>query len=139
MNNYRDIMGAEHPVSSRHPAMDIGDRAAQFAPFAALTGYDAVIAETARLTDDGIELEEEGKAMVNAALVRLQAKISETPKAVITYFCPDERKAGGAYKRTEGRVKKIDLYEGRLVLTDGTRIPLEHIYQIDDADQEELL
>lgn len=136
MDKYSDIMDAEHPVSARHPAMAIGDRAAQFSPFAALTGYDAVIAETARLTEDDIVLEEEGIAMVNAALVRLQARLSQEPEVTVVYFSPDKRKAGGAYRKAAGRVKKIDLYEGRLVLTDGTCIPLEHIYQIDDGQED---
>lgn len=136
MDKYSDIMDAEHPVSTRHPAMATGDRAAQFSPFAALTGYDAVIAETARLTEDDIVLEEEGIAMVNATLVRLQARLSQEPEVTVVYFSPDKRKAGGAYRKAAGRVKKIDLYEGRLVLTDGTCIPLEHIYQIDDGQED---
>lgn len=132
-------MRAARPVSPRHPAMAAGERAAQFSPFSALTGYDAVIAETARLTECSVELDEGSIAAINAALVRLQSRLSEGPAATITYFCPDEKKAGGAYLRTTGKVKKIALHEAYIMLADGTQIPLAHIREIDDGNTEELL
>lgn len=131
MDKYADIMDAERPVSSRHPAMDTLDRAAQFAPFSALTGYDAVIAETARLTEPCIELDESAVDRINETLARIQDRIGEQPVVTLTYFFPDARKAGGAYRKLTGHVKKLDLYEGCLLLTDGTNIPLTYIYELE--------
>lgn len=136
MDKYEDIMDADRPVSQRHPAMAAGERAAQFSPFSALTGYDAVIAETARLTQSSVELDEGSISAINAALVRLSDRLSEAPVATITYFCPDQQKSGGAYLKITGKVKKIDLHEAYIQLTDGTQIPLAHLRDIDDGNAE---
>ena len=107
------------------------DRAAQFAPFAALTGFDGVIAETGRLTDAMAELTEGEIAMLDGILRRLAAEIGERPQAEIEYFCPDGRKKGGAYVRAAGVVKKIDLYSRELEMEDGTVIPIDRIYAVE--------
>lgn len=139
MDKYEDIMDAQRPVSPKHPAMAAGERAAQFSPFSALTGYDDVIEEAARLTQNSVELDEGNITAINAALVRLQARISDAPVATITYFCPDERKAGGAYHKITGGIKKIDLHENYILLTDGRKIPLVHLRDVDDGNTEQSL
>ena len=129
-HKYDDIIGLSHPVSERRPGMRIGDRAAQFAPFAALTGYDGVIAETGRLTDTCIELDECAKEMLNGKLLELLEKIGQKPPVRVTYFCPDKRKSGGAYVAVTGNLKRIDPIERLLLLTDGTVIPIDRIYRL---------
>lgn len=125
MGNYDDIIHLPHPVSTRHARMSRLDRAAQFSPFAALTGFDATIAETGRLTDESIELDESRKEALNERLRRVLSEISQQPRVRITYFREDERKAGGAYVTVSGRVKKVDAYDHTIILTDGQVIPLE--------------
>jgi hypothetical protein len=107
------------------------DRAAQFSPFAALTGYDAVIAETGRLTDTQIELDEGGKALLDEKLQTIREHLEENPAVALAVFCPDSRKTGGAYETVAGHVKKIDPVARVLVLTDGTVIPIDRIYGIE--------
>ena len=124
---YEAIIDMEHHVSSRHERMARLDRAAQFAPFAALTGYGAVIRETARLTDRKMELSENMKEELERKLKELCARNCE---GEITFFVPDGRKEGGAYVTAEGRVKKTDDAERAVVLEDGTRIPVEDIVDI---------
>ena len=131
--DYEDIISLPHPVSARHPAMSRLDRAAQFAPFAALTGYDAELAETARLTDAQIELTEGELQRLNESYLHLQAHISEHPRVTITYFQPDKRKAGGAYITLTAPVKRIDEYAQSLLLTTGESIPLSQILTIEKA------
>ena len=106
------------------------DRAAQFAPFAALTGFDGVIAETGRLTDAMAELTEGEIAMLDAQLRDICERIKEHPWAEITWFCPDRRKKGGAYISTEGNAVKIDLYKREVHMHDGTVIPIDRIRNI---------
>lgn len=129
-HKYDDIIHLPHHVSSKRVPMSRLDRAAQFSPFAALTGYEAVIQETGRLTDTQAELDEGRKAELNEKLSRIFEAIGEQPQVNITYFQPDARKNGGAYVSVTGRVKKVDLYEQRILLTDGTAIPLSLIYRI---------
>ena len=124
---YDDIIDLPHHVSKRHPQMPADERAAQFSPFAALTGYGAVICETARLTDRKMELSENMKEELERKLTELCARNCE---GEITFFVPDERKEGGAYVTAEGRVKKTDDAERAVVLEDGTRIPVEDIVDI---------
>lgn len=124
---YEDILHLPHPTSKNHPRMSIQERAAQFSPFAALTGHAAAIAETARLTDRKMELDEDTRAELDRRQAILLEQISERPEVTVTWFQPDERKEGGAYVATTGRLKKIDQVERILVLTDGTRIPLEDV------------
>lgn len=129
-DNYEDILYLPHHVSTTHPHMPTADRAAQFSAFAALTGYEEVIREEGRLTEERIELDEDAKALLDEKLQMLQERIEEDPEAVITYFCPDGKKAGGSYVTVRGRVRKIDPYERVLVMTDGTRIAVEEIVQL---------
>ena len=124
---YDDIIHLSHPTSKNRPRMSIHDRAAQFSPFAALSGHAAAIAETARLTDRKLELDEDTKAELDRRQAILLEHISERPEVTVTWFRPDERKSGGAYITTTGRLKKIDEIERVLVLTDGARIPLEDV------------
>ena len=126
-NPYEDILHLPHPTSKNHPRMSIQERAAQFSPFAALTGHAAAIAETARLTDRKMELDEDTRAELDRRQAILLEQISERPEVTVTWFRPDERKDGGAYVTTAGWLKKIDQVERILVLMDGTNIPLEDV------------
>lgn len=130
---YDDIIHLPHHTSATRPRMPAIDRAAQFSPFAALTGYDAVIQETARLTDRPAELDESRKAMLNEKLQLLLETAVEKPETVITYFVPDSRKDGGAYVRAAGRVAKVDTVRGVVVLADGTSIEFSKIYEIESG------
>lgn len=106
------------------------DRAAQFAPFAALTGYEAAVGETARLTSERRELDPQEAEELNRRLTDLAARLKDRPKVTIEYFVPDERKSGGAYFTVAGRVRHISVPEKVLVMEDGTVIPLEDIVSI---------
>ena len=110
--------------------MSLHDRAAQFSPFAALTGHSAAIAETGRLTASRITLDESEMARVDAALQRLQELLPNRPTASITYFVPDERKAGGSYQTVTGTVRRIDTVNGVLLLTDQRAIPIPDILDV---------
>ena len=132
-HKYGDIIHLPHPVSSRHPRMPAANRAAQFAPFAALTGYDAAIRETARLTDRKIELDEyEREALDHQLQWALQHPGGPLP-VLLTYFQPDSRKDGGAYVQTAGILKKIDTCQQAILLTDGRRIPLADVLSVEIA------
>ena len=110
--------------------MPMSDRAAQFAPFAALTGYDAAIKETGRLTDEKIELDEEALTALDMKYQLLMDTFDDAPEVTITYFQPDERKAGGKYTTATGAVKKVDDFERRITMQDGTKIPMDDILSI---------
>lgn len=127
---YDDILHLPHPTSKRHPRMPIADRAAQFSPFAALTGHKAAIEETARVTDRRIELDEDAKEQLEQTLQLLLERIDEQPEITVTWFSPDKKKAGGQYHTATGKLKRIDTQESRLILTDGTQIPLEDLLEI---------
>lgn len=107
MGKYDKIINLPHHVSSTHPHMSMIDRAAQFSPFAALTGYDAAVKETARLTEQKIELDEYEKAALDQRILLLQEHLKELPEVTITHFVPDERKDGGKYFSITEAVKKI--------------------------------
>ena len=128
---YEDIINLPHHVSKTRPQMSMLDRAAQFSPFAALTGYDAAIKETGRLTDEKIELGEEAKAALDRKQAYLMEMIGEQPEISITYFLPDARKSGGAYVTITGNLKRFDEYERLLILTDGRKIPMDDIADIE--------
>ena len=130
-DNYYDIKQFSRPHYDDHPQMSISDRAAQFSPFAALTGYDAAVDETARYTEIREELTEDEVNKLNDDLNRLLDMLDERPEIRVTYFVPDMRKSGGSYKTKIGIVKKIDEYQKILVLEDGCRIPLEDISEIE--------
>ena len=128
---YDDIIHLPHHVSTTRPHMAAIDRAAQFSPFAALTGYDSAVKETARLTDERIELSEDMKDALRGKLQIIVNRIKEHPEIEITYFQPDEKKKGGVYLTVTGTAKKIDEYERVVVMTDGTAIPIDEIISID--------
>ena len=128
--NYDDIIGLPHPEPQTHPRMSLHDRAAQFSPFAALTGHSAAIAETGRLTDGRVILDESVMAGVDDSLQKRQELLPQKPVASITYFVPDERKAGGAYQTITGTVKRIDAVNGVLLLTDQRTIPITDIFDV---------
>ena len=115
---YDDIIDLPHPTSQNHPRMSLYDRAAQFSPFAALTGHHAAIAETGRLTDQRIELDESEIARVDAELQHLQELLPDRPTVSITYFVPDERKSGGSYRTITSEVKRIDAVAGVIQMAD---------------------
>ena len=128
---YDKIMGLPHHVSKTRPQMPMSDRAAQFAPFAALTGYDAAIKETGRLTDERIELDVEALSALDMKYQILMEALDEAPEVTITYFQPDERKAGGKYLTATGAVKKVDDFERQITMQDGTKIPMDDVLSID--------
>ena len=129
-HQYDNIINLQHHVSSNHVHMSIPDRAAQFSPFAALTGFDGAIKETARLTDHRIELDETEKTILDEKLRIVQEQLSRQQQIEIVFFRPDEIKAGGAYITVRGTVRKIEGYERTVVMQDGTRILIEEIVDI---------
>lgn len=130
-HNYEDIIHLPHPVSATHPQMSLENRAAQFSPFAALTGHREAIEETARLTEKWLEPEEDKKEMLDRRLQKIRESLDSKPKAIFTYFKPDEKKNGGAYLSVTGRVVKINEYERRLLLEDGTDLSIDNLYSIE--------
>lgn len=131
MSEYDDIIHLPHHVSRIHPQMSMEDRAAQFSPFAALTGYEAAVKETARLTDDREELDEDEKTRLNAQLQKISARLQEQPEVMVTYFAPDERKTGGARQTYRGRLRKIDRNRKMLIMVDQTELPIENLLNIE--------
>ncbi len=129
-NKYDDIINMPHHVSSKHPQMSLYARSAQFAPFAALTGYEDAINETARETSQKIEIDDESKIILDSKLQILTDKIKQKPEILFTYFVKDQKKEGGKYITITGIVKKIDMYEGCIYLMDNTTIPLNDIIDI---------
>ena len=130
-NRYDEIINLPHHVSKTRPQMPMSDRAAQFAPFAALTGYDAAIKETGRLTDEKIEMDEEALNILNMKFQILVDSLDDEPEVTFTYFKPDERKAGGAYIEVTGTVKKVDDFERLIVMHNGTKMPMDDILNIE--------
>lgn len=129
-HRYDDIIELERPVSKRHGRMSMLERAAQFAPFAALTGYDAMVIEQARLTDGKIELDEEQRSALDNILGQLVERIALHPEVRIVYFRADTRKAGGSYTEVKGRVQNIELPTRLIIMKDATRISLDDIFEI---------
>ncbi len=127
---YDDILHRTHPTSTKHPRMPISERAAIFSPFAALTGHAGAIAETARLTERKMELDEDARAELDRRQVVLLEHIEEQPEVTVTWFCPDEKKSGGAYVVTTGRLKKVDNAAGTLKLADGLTVSLDEIVDL---------
>lgn len=128
---YDDILALPHPVSDTHPPMPLIDRAAQFSPFAALTGFETAVLEAARLTERRPELDESRKEQLNACLQMLKLRIQERPQAEICYFMPDERKAGGSFVTVSGTVKKVDELACCITMADGRVIPMADIIRIE--------
>ena len=129
-SKYDDIIMLPHHVSQKHPQMPLLNRAAQFSPFAALTGHDAAIQETQRLTDSFIEIGGSGEIELNEQLLLIRHNLDKRPELKITYFQPDERKSGGSYITVCGRIKRIDEYNRRIVFADGTALPIDHIFSM---------
>ena len=127
---YDDIIHLPHHVSRNHPQMSMLDRAAQFAPFAALTGYGAAVGETARLTSERRELSSQEAEELNRRIAALISHLPDRPEATIEYFVPDDRKAGGSYVTVTGRVRHVSVSERILVMEDGTVIPLDDVVAI---------
>ena len=127
---YDDIINMPHHVSATHPQMSVINRAAQFSPFAALTGYDAAIAETGRLTNERIELGENAIDDLDLKLNILTENVHDHPEISVTYFQPDERKTGGEYVTANGAVKKVDEYERAIVLLNGEKIAIADVLDI---------
>ena len=136
MNDYDDIINLPHHVSKVHPQMSMMNRAAQFAPFAALTGHSEAIEETARMTDTQQELADEDSEALNQKMAYLREVINEHPTITITYFEHDRKKAGGMYKSIEGQLQNIDDYSQAIVLKNGEVIPLKSILDIQYTDLE---
>ncbi|MFV0353410.1 MAG: hypothetical protein ACK5JF_14065 [Oscillospiraceae bacterium] len=136
---YDDIINLPHPVSATRPQMSLANRAAQFSPFAALTGFEAAIAETGRLTDGRIELAEGTIAALDRKLGILADAVDTKPEIAITYFLQDERKEGGAYVTVTGTAKKIDGFERAIVLADGKKIAIVDILELEGKLFEEYL
>ncbi|MCC8105721.1 MAG: YolD-like family protein [Clostridiales bacterium] len=133
IEDYQDIINLPHHVSPKRPHMSMTDRAAQFSPFAALTGYDAAVRETARLTDQRMELNEEEQQKISERITLLKSHLNESPVVEIMYFISDERKSGGEYCTVTGVVKKLDEFHRTLIMTEGTRIPVEEIVGLGGA------
>ena len=130
-HQYEDIIHLPHHQSAKRPHMSNYDRAAQFSPFAALTGYDAAVKESARLTEDKLELDDDTRAELDEKLQIILKNISSNPKVTVTYFRPDEKKNGGTYVTVTGYVKKIDTYRHELVMTDKSTIPTNQISKME--------
>ena len=130
-HRYDSIKKLPHHQSATRPHMSLNDRAAQFSPFAALTGYEDAVAEAARLTDTKIELDEYAKGAINERLNAIQDTLDEQPEVSITYYLPDKKKSGGVYVTVTGCVKKVDEYEHIVVMRDGTNVPIDDISEID--------
>lgn len=130
-SSYDDIIHLPHYVSAKRPQMSMQDRAAQFSPFAALTGYDAEIHEAARLTEQRIELSEDEKQVLDRKQQCLLEHLDEHPSITVTYFVADPHKAGGSYTTTGGHLKRLDTFERALYLTNGARIPTDDILDME--------
>lgn len=128
---YDDIIDLPHPEPRTHPRMSLHDRAAQFAPYAALTGHSAAIVEAGRLTGRRIELDEYEITRLDEGLQQLQEMLDRQPTVSVTYFQPDKKKEGGAYQTVTGVVKRIDSIGGTLLFMDGREIPIGAIIDID--------
>lgn len=129
-NKYDDIIDLPHHTSPKHPRMSAIDRAAQFSPFAALTGYEDAVEETVRLTEVRLELSEDEKLRINEQLRIIIERINELPSITVVYFVPDKKKDGGSYVSATGKVKLVDEYEKNIVFTDKTLIPIDQIREI---------
>lgn len=130
-SKYDDIMYMPHHVSLTRPQMSIEARAAQFAPFAALTGYDDVIEETIRLTSDKKDMDDALKNVLDEKMKNICSMLKERPVVTFTYFVPDERKDGGEYTKLTGIVKKVDDYNKIIVMENGSIIPIDQIFDIE--------
>lgn len=130
MNRYNDIINLPHHISAKRPRMSQRNRAAQFSPFAALSGYEDAVRETARLTEERRELSEDNAARINESLLLIRENIRERPWVSITCFVPDKRKSGGEYVTKTGQIRHIDEGTRALVFADNKTVPIADIYEI---------
>ena len=128
--NYDDIINLPHHISNKHTQMSIQERSAQFAPFAALTGYEDAVSETARITENRIEIDSDLKEILDRKLQFLKKKLNQKPKVTCTYFVPDFKKNGGKYENITGIVSKIDECKNIIILENNNEIPIIDIFQI---------
>ena len=128
---YEDIVNLPPHISKRHPQPTMMDRAARFAPFAAITGYEEMVLEEARVTEERIDLDEGTLSLLNEKLNMIQEFLDEEPEVTITYFEPDKKKSGGAYVSITGVVKRIDEYEHLVIMTDGKKIRIDDIFGLE--------
>lgn len=133
MGNYDDIINLPHHESKKHPKMPALDRAAQFMPFAALTGHNAAVTETARLTENKMELDETRKEELGERLQFIREQLWRKPQVSITYFVPDTKKDGGTYFTVTGAVRKIEEARHQVIMENGTVIPMDDIYEIEST------
>jgi hypothetical protein len=131
VNDYDDIIHLPHHQSTKHPQMSPADRAAQFSPFAALTGYHAAVQEAGRLTDRKVDLTEDEKAALDEKIRLLLDRLGEQPEIAVTYFLPDLKKDGGSYQTVSGQLKKVDFVERILVFAEETAIPMDDVVDIE--------
>lgn len=132
IDNYEDIINLPHHISKKYPRMSLEARSAQFAPYAALTGYDEVLAETARITNRRIEIDENLKTIIDSKLQIIRENIKNKPLISVVYFVPDLKKNGGKYVTVNGNVKKIDEYRNVVVLEDNMEIEVKEIIQLEE-------
>lgn len=130
IKKYEDIINLPHHISSKHPQMSLEERSAQFAPFAALTGYEDCVEETARLTDERIDISEDIKEILNEKIRKIIKIIDKNPKIKLTYFIPDNKKNGGKYMTIEGKIKKIDEINQELIFINGKKIKINDVIDI---------
>ena len=128
---YEDIVNLPPHISKKHPQPSMMDRAARFAPFAAITGYEEMVLEEARVTEERVDLDEGALSLLNEKLNMIQEFLDEEPEVTITYFEPDKKKSSGAYVSITGTVKRIDEYEHLVILIDGKKIRIEEIYALE--------
>lgn len=133
MGNYDDIINLPHHESKKHPKMPALDRAAQFMPFAALTGHNAAVTETAWLTENKMELDETRKEELGERLQFIREQLWRKPQVSITYFVPDTKKDGGTYFTVTGAVRKIEEARHQVIMENGTVIPMDDIYEIEST------
>lgn len=134
IDNYDDIINLEHPTSKNHPRMSMTSRAAQFAPFSALTGYEDNVKETARLTDEKIEIDDGLKEMLNTKLLIIENNLYNDPIITLTYFIPDKKKNGGKYISSDIHIKKIDKVELKIITKENIIIDIDNIINISSQD-----
>ena len=128
---YEDIVNLPPHISKKHPQPTMLERAARFAPFAAITGYEEMVLEEARVTEERIELSEGAKASLNKKLSILKDNLSRSPEVTVTYFEPDQRKAGGAYLTLSGAVRRVDEHQHLIQLVNGKLICMDEIYELE--------
>ena len=128
---YEDIINLPRPVSKKYPSPTILERAARFAPFAAITDYEEMVLEKARVTEERMELDECALILLDKKLNILQNLLSRSPEITVTYFVPDKKKNGGAYLTMTDTVKKIDPYKKLLIMNNEKKIQMEDIYKLE--------